>query len=349
MPRKPLTAATDEELARRVARALRMRTPKSFFDALYDTQEGFWGAPYADVPEILRMAKVLTWLGWDISSKGDGIADFLKDQTHDAGAYAREAVEWCREIGAKRAAAYVAGAVALLPRGRVPAKPLDRMVAVFKMEQRKLDAFAALDRKYRGTDAELAERLRAYLREHRDELVEALSRTQARVLAPPVVAGALTPVLDEEKEGLDFWDALHDVMSRLQQGWPDAEAQPETAEMVTVLYGIWMDVGNEGLWSFLDSALGPDLSNAARWCRKIKAKETATYLEKAVKLFPGGRVPEDEQKRIAVIEAIEERGDPFGALDDQYRDVMRDELPARLRDYLRANQAKVEATFEPRT
>ena len=156
-----------------LAKVLRMRNPRRFREALIDLAipYGTGHVPLTERPELVRMIAVLDTLYLD--AKGSGIGRFLV--APDAPVAVPAAQEWCRRIGADRPAAYLAEAVALFPRGRLPKSQARRETWVRRMDYSSPDPLAELDRKYGDAVEEMIDQLRVYIRAHAREFESALA------------------------------------------------------------------------------------------------------------------------------------------------------------------------------
>jgi hypothetical protein len=156
-----------------LAKALRMRNPHRFREALVDLAIPYntGHVPLSARPALVRMITVLNTLHTDV--RVSGIWHFLV--ASDAPVDVPTAQEWCRRIGAARAAAYLADAIALFPKGQLPKDQARREAWVRRMDHSSPDPLAKLDRTYAGSVEEMVDHLRAYVCEHAEEFERAFA------------------------------------------------------------------------------------------------------------------------------------------------------------------------------
>jgi hypothetical protein len=276
-----------------------------------------------------------------------GIASFFTEWPAPLGTYAPDAVAWCRLIGAKRQATYLKRALSLFPRGRPPADGAAALLAVDRIEKRAPNAFLDLDEKFKGSEAEIPTRLRRHLLDHDVKLALALAAGRAAAQAE-----ATFPAVLSTRKPLEFLEKLIDLFApasgaERMAAW--TSAKPNAAIMLQVLHGLYFDVGAEGIARFLSSPFfGGFATQAAQWCRAMGAGRAARYVDDAVKLFPRGKVPTDDDARADIVERLmdDHRGrgpSPLRKLDQRYDGAV-DEMVKALRAYLRERaEAPLEA------
>jgi hypothetical protein len=111
-------------------------------------------------------------------------------------------------------------------------------------------------------------------------------------------------------DGLDeaefFWALIEPV-------WPDASVDDELAHIALAtpgqraLYIVTLcirEVCNGGLDQFFSNSSGMYADEVRKALRLLKANEHAAAFEKAMKVFPGARVPVDRDDRQSLLEAI---------------------------------------------
>jgi hypothetical protein len=267
-----------------------------------------------------------------------GIERFFFNWPKPYAAYSDEAIAWYRTIGAARAARYLQRAVALFPKGKPPAESGEALEAMDRIKERRPTAFSDLDRKFRGATTELMRRVRVYVLSHAAELRAELvggeiMADEARTL--PAVLGV--------KDPLEFLDAAREMVRHAigLGNTPDwLTEEPNAANTLLVLRGLYLDLSMEGTWKFLDSGMGSLTHDAEAWCRAIGAKRAAKYLAETAKLFPRGRIPRDDVRRQDLVEVLSERRngkpDRLGRLDRKYAGAV-EEMVDALREYLRTH------------
>ena len=144
--------------------------------------EGARGMPIDQLPDAVLMVRMLDALISDVISSGVG--QFLESSV--MGAYARDVVRWCKAIGAKETARYVAEAIKRLPGGIIPADDDERRQLIDSLSDELLDGgpFDDLDDRFRDSLDDMTDRLRAYLTRKPEEL----DRWIALAVVPPIVA-----------------------------------------------------------------------------------------------------------------------------------------------------------------
>lgn len=164
--RKPRPALT-------LAKVLKMRNPHQFREALVNLAipYGTGHVPLPERPELVRMIAVLDTLHTD--ARVSGIWHFLV--APDALIDVPAAQEWCRRIGADRTTAYLAEAIALFPKGRLPQSQARRKAWVRRLEYTSPDPLREIDRKYEGAVEEMIDLLRVYIRVHVEEFEQAFA------------------------------------------------------------------------------------------------------------------------------------------------------------------------------
>ncbi len=292
------------------------------------------GPNIAELPELIRMTRVLWALDWDVRKLGDGIHRFLGEQVE--GAFLADAARWCAMIGATEAAAYIQAAVAALPDRRVPSDWAARLPLCSRLERLAGD----LDRTHRGAVDEVWVRLRDHLRAHRDDLAASLS------FQPHIPT--LEEVLDVA-DATEFFDAVHNYMRPPGSRMPESPQQPELFRVVLSLRALYIVLGGNGIAAYLEDYISDYFDEAVAWCMRIGAERTTAFLQRAAGLFPGGVVPSDQGERSRIKDQLaEQKPDPLRGLDKEYSGAV-EELPELFRTYLRAHPAEVLAAVLPAT
>ena len=144
--------------------------------------EGARGVPIDQIPDAVLMVRMLDALISDVIS--DGVGLFLESPV--MGAYARDVVRWCKLIGAKETARYVAEAIRRLPGGIIPADDDERRQLIDSLGDELLDGgpFDDLNDGLRESLDDMTDRLRAYLTRKPEEL----DRWITLAVVPPIVA-----------------------------------------------------------------------------------------------------------------------------------------------------------------
>ena len=122
--------------------------------------------------------------------------------------------------------------------------------------------------------------------------------------------------------------------------------RPELVRATIILNGLHMVVSAEGMWKFLvegDAHIAVPF--AREWCHRIGAERAAAYLTAAVALFPGGRLPADEEQRFdEVMRLSDDPPFPLRELDTQYVGAV-DEMGERFRSYVRDHLEDFERAY----
>jgi len=170
---------TFAEEARTLPAVLAVKAPLEFLDAAREMVRhaiGVGNTPdwLTEEPNAANTLLVLRALYVDLVMEGTWkfLDSGMGSLTHDAEA-------WCRAIGAKRAAKYLAETAKLFPSGRIPRDDVRRQELVEALSERKNgkpDRLARLDRKYAGAVEQMVDALREYLRSHAKNPVDALER-----------------------------------------------------------------------------------------------------------------------------------------------------------------------------
>ena len=338
-------AASDKSRAK--ARAIRLvasvlrklrraRSRERIVDALILIEVETKTLQLHELPELLRMIRVSR--NFDELVDVYGIESFFANWPDPFGVYAKEAAAWYRTIGAARAAEYLDRACALFPKGKPPADDSEAQDAVDRIQARRPTAFTDLDRQFRGATVELARRIRTYLVSHEGELRTAMVGGETRADEARSLPGVLAV-----KDPVDFLDAAREMVRHAegQASGPDwLTDEPNAPNMLLVLRALYVSTRFEGIWKFLNSSeIGALAHDAETWCRAIGARRAAAYLAETAALFPRGRVPRDDIRRVELVEALSEkrRSDPLARLDRKYAGAV-DEMVDALRNYLRAHQ-----------
>jgi hypothetical protein len=157
-----------------VESVLRILEPDKFMLALSSLDMGHNGIPFYERPEPLATMGGLYAL-W-IAVENGGLRQFI-DQSDGAAFHETEAS--CRQIGADRAAEYLAEAANLFPDGRVPVDDDERFDIAVEYEPTSPldppDPFQALDRNYADAMSQLVERMRTFVTTNEAEIASALA------------------------------------------------------------------------------------------------------------------------------------------------------------------------------
>ncbi len=160
---------------------------------------------------------------------------------------------------------------------------------------------------------------------------------------------------DRRRGDAKFLDALIDWLDEPPgRGKIGFKRQPEIGRMLWVLSALHGSIAVSGLAHFLETHLiGGYFNEAQDWARQLGAGQTAIYLATAARAGPSGQVPRTDKERITLIKKLSLQapgGDPFLEIDREYRDAVLNELPDRLRAFIRTHHSDVEAAFsaEPR-
>jgi hypothetical protein len=162
----------------------------------------------------------------------------------------------------------------------------------------------------------------------------------------------------------DPWQARHRFLTALNDwAWdaPDRkntpfEEWPEMPRMIWTLWAIHGEVFGSGLLYLIDRETGNHVAFGKKWLSKIGAKRSVAYLNALAKLFPGKKIPTTVEGRAAALaEVFPGDEDMFQLdaaltpIDDKYRDAVLEEIPDRLREYVRDNVAAIEKNAKLRT
>jgi hypothetical protein len=85
------------------------------------------------------------------------------------------------------------------------------------------------------------------------------------------------------------------------------------------LLGIWFvaETNNGGVHQFFFNDSGQFAVPALRYLEQIGAAKTASILRRAIALFPGGKVPKDQEERREVLETMDDQGISFAPLTNE--------------------------------
>jgi hypothetical protein len=157
-----------------------LESDEQFLDELSRLDTKHNGVDFHERPHPFGMLGGMYVLHFDVAS--EGIWKFL-DQSQGAGFH--ETIAWCKQLGASRTLEYLKAVAALFPRGKVPRDNAARAQVVMDVQDDRgidsPDAFTGLDRTY-GKDvlAEIPRCLRAYVKQHHEEIERALARDSSR-------------------------------------------------------------------------------------------------------------------------------------------------------------------------
>lgn len=322
-------------------RAITAKTPATFVAALREVREHFPDKPFSQRPVILRVV----WLVTDLALHNEyehGIETVLDDNDeHELGAFVPEASEWLARIGADLAAAYLAAAIALFPRGVVAKAPVDRMWQVQAITKKSSKAFDRIDHKFRGWTTPLRLPLQRYLKANEKQI----QRMLVHVVAPPKRA-TLSDVRAILAIG-DPWAAIDELLATIdatRRSRAGARAPDEFEHMLRVLHeiGIYLGAG-DGLWKYLEG--DPHVAEMRRaegeWFGVIGASKATAYFREYRSAFPGATIPEDRNKRYKHLEKEEMR---LQRIDEAHKAAVRDMLK-RTQAYIRAHPELVKAAL----
>jgi hypothetical protein len=319
-----------------------------FFAAL-DDEAKLWGGPWAD--ELSRMSPDLRTLRLSdlLPTSVTYPASFAEDQA--IADYGAELERWLRVHGASRAAAYVAELLALYPDSTPMSDPDERANHLSEFEAQHPDAFQEIGGRYLDIADDLVGPLKTLLREHGDEMARTGEALRAEC-APPArrtLAEIMTVTDDVEFTGdlVEWLDAPGDGP---KLGF---DRQPKVGRMLWVLAALVISTEADGMTHFLNSAgIGQYFPKLQAWCKLIDAPATLAYVKRAtaqLKRLNGGRLPQMGDavrlRTIRVLEANDEASGGTGLFevqDAEYRDVVMEELPRRIRAFVTMNRAAVE-------
>jgi len=124
-----------------------------------------------------------------------------------------------------------------------------------------------------------------------------------------------------------FWALIEPVWPHASVADADelrhiAAATPgQRALYVTTLFA--REVDNGGLEQFFHNSSGLYAQSVREAFILLEAKEHQIAYESAISLFPGGKAPIDQARRIRAMKAIPNRNDVFHRLDEQLEDERR--------------------------
>ncbi|MEO5815207.1 MAG: DUF4375 domain-containing protein [Gemmatimonadaceae bacterium] len=123
---------------------------------------------------------------------------------------------------------------------------------------------------------------------------------------------------------------------------------PDGARMLILMNELVSALNSSGLLYLADWELGNDYGDIRQCTETIGAHMTMAYLDEFAALFPRNRVPVDRDARSAALERREARDakkglSPIVTIDQRYREAALDEIPVRVRDYVRNNKLRFEA------
>lgn len=345
-----------------VATTARITDVDQFFRAFQWIEAKTRNVALEELPEPLRMIRVLLHLAMELES--NGIAYFLTESQEQVGVYAVDAERFCREIGATRTAEYLARAGALFPGGRVPATLREIIVAEAALVRLVPRPLSVLDREYPDARAELAGALRAWLEANREAVETLIVQTIPPAVAPPKRRSARkgkkaspfagSPLarilaLADPDPAAQRYKRGEALLEWTWEGVPGRKVipfdeLPETARMIVVLDQLRAAFSSSGLSDVVEWDVGDNLTEAIGWLRKIGATRTVEYLRAFARLFPRGQVPKTVRARTAALERIEAShpSDRLDQLDREYRVDAADEIIDALCEWLSRNVVAVE-------
>lgn len=269
--------------------------------ALWKVREYYPECPFAKLPTVLRIIQLLTEL--EMANQYDfGIASILEDNDEpELGAFVPAASAWFAGIGAARASAYLARAVALFPRGRIATSAIDRAGQIEAILNRSESAFEELDREFREWAAEVRPGLQRLLEAEEEKILAALNAVEPEAPSAPT-AQELLAVKDPS-------DCLAELAAAIERWAPRERPKSEAAQMIMLFWEIDLYAGHgDGLWKFLDrDHIRDELDRAERWSEQIGAIDAVKYFREYRRVFPNAKIPRSFPKRSAVLEREESR------------------------------------------
>lgn len=310
---------------------------------------GAWGSALDQMSRDVRMLVMTAHFLW--LWRKSWVDSVLRDEyfiNHMA-----EWQMWFDQLGATRTACMVRDLMSLYPNKQPPVTPLERGLYIRdQIEARNPDVWKEICARYPALDRELAPLLRRVLQERGAAIGHDADKLRATLAAPlPLPLAEIVATSSD----IDFEDALI--------GWLDAprgnpalgfDHQPPTGTMLWVLCGLHTSVAVTGMTHFLKSwGVGCHLTRLSAWSKRIGATTTAAYARAAsaeLKRLNGGRLPSmADSRRIPALEQLEDEDQAsggtglFDTIDDAFRDSMLKEFGPRLRAYVTANVASIEA------
>jgi hypothetical protein len=321
--------------------AIAAKTPAAFLAALWQMREHFPETPFSQRAVILRVV----WLITDLALHNEykyGIQTVLDDNAeHELGAFVPEASDWLSRVGADVAAAYLAEAVALFPKGVVAESPVERMWQIEKITKRSPKAFDRLDRKFQGWTTNLRIPLQNYLKAHEKQIHRMLVHKVRKPKRATLTDVRAILAIGDPWEAIDEFLATIDVTrhARTTSATPDAFEQ-----MMRGFYNIGLYLGSgDGLWKYLEG--DPHVSEMRKaedeWFGVIGASKAAAYFREYRAVFPDGVIPEDRDKRYEILDRAD---DQLRRIDAAHKTAVRD-MMRRAHAYLSANPKLVRAAL----
>ena len=350
-----------------VGTALATTTPGDFLRALQWVEVKTRDLEAERLPQSLRMIRALWWLDF----YSDKIDYFIFNGERGFAPLVPEAAAFATRIGAGRAATLLARIEALFPEG-MPRNNREWSKLQYGDGPRLGEPARALGTEFAGYGEDLAGALRRWLAANADTVrrdLAAVAPTRQPLsveeAALPEFAGRVRQQRTPDPAALDAVLATNDseplrggfafMTEAAKWAWsvPDRtvvpfDSVPETARMIILLDALVAALNSAGLLYVADWSLGDDFADLRRWIGEIGATTTGDYLDGFARLFPKRVVPTDRDKRAdalqrAVDKAAKKGKDPLDALDDEYREAALLEVPARLREWMRANRTRLEA------
>lgn len=102
---------------------------------------------------------------------------------------------------------------------------------------------------------------------------------------------------------LDFFGTAEEACNKADSAGFDSLSEKEKA--IYCLYWLDLEVNNGGISQYFWNSAGAHAERTERILREIGAKRTAECLKKAIGLFKGGNVPQDQEERARLMEEIE--------------------------------------------
>ena len=192
--------------------------------------------PFERRPRVRGMLGALAALQWAVESAG--IWKFLAEEE---GSAFHECVGWCRDLGARRAVAYLDAVAALYPRGRVPRDAARRYALVERIERKSVrtgepNALRVLDKKHRGATDDMARKVRAWAKSHVAEIEAVVpSAPQRERRGVSALAPSMAPRLTGAELKAKNRAALREELARADAPYADGPVDPRVVRFYDAL------------------------------------------------------------------------------------------------------------------
>lgn len=142
----------------------------------------------------------------------------------------------------------------------------------------------------------------------------------------------------------DTDDATMEVLEYLSDKYDnDPSSLNQYEKNLLNIFELEAEVNNGGFEQYFYNSAGSNTKETLHALEEIKASNTKLLLEKAIKVFPGGKVEKDHEKRQDIIDELpEDCQDKWNELDDDFYQY-EDDIASLVIDYIKKNLNKISA------